>query len=59
VAADHYHIRCLECDRVADAPPGSDVFISHDLKNNCDYKIIGHKLEFIGICPACLNYHSC
>ena len=58
VASDHYHIRCLECDRVTDAPGGSDVFISHDLKNNSDYKIIGHKLEFIGICPACLDHHQ-
>jgi Fur family ferric uptake transcriptional regulator len=56
VAQDHYHIRCLNCDRVIDAPPGSDIWITYELKENTDFKIIGHKLEFIGLCPACLNH---
>ncbi len=54
VAEDHYHIRCLDCDRVVDAPPGSEVFISYELKGAADFKISGHTLEFVGICPACL-----
>ena len=56
VAEDHYHIRCLDCDRVIDAPPGFDVCITHALEENTDFKIIGHRLEFIGICPTCLNH---
>jgi Fe2+ or Zn2+ uptake regulation protein len=55
-AQDHYHIRCLECDRVVDAPPGFDVCITHELSKYTDFKIIGHKLEFIGVCPACLSH---
>jgi Fur family ferric uptake transcriptional regulator len=55
VAEDHYHIRCLGCDRVVDAPPGSEVFISYNLKEIADLKITGHKLEFVGICAVCLN----
>lgn len=55
VAQDHYHIRCLDCGRVVDAPPGSEVFISYKLKENTGFKITGHKLEFVGICPACLS----
>jgi Fur family ferric uptake transcriptional regulator len=55
VAEDHYHIRCLGCGRVVDAPPGSEVFISYKLKETTDFKITGHKLEFVGICPACRN----
>jgi Fe2+ or Zn2+ uptake regulation protein len=49
----HYHLRCIRCDRVVDAPVGLDVMIKHDPKSACDFKIIGHKLEFIGICPDC------
>ena len=58
VATDHYHIRCLDCDRVIDAPPGFDVCVTHELSKYTDFKIIGHKLEFIGICQACLNHHQ-
>jgi Fe2+ or Zn2+ uptake regulation protein len=56
VAQDHYHIRCLDCDRVIDSPPGFDVCITHEPAENTDFKIIGHKLVFIGICPACLKH---
>jgi len=55
VAQEHYHIRCLDCDRVIDVPSGFDVCITHELAENTDFKIIGHKLVFIGICPACLK----
>jgi Fur family ferric uptake transcriptional regulator len=55
VAEGHYHMRCFGCSRVIDAPSDSDVFVSYKLKENTDFKVTGHKLEFIGICPACLN----
>ena len=55
IAANHHHIRCIHCDRVADAPEDFDVTINHDLKKATDFKILGHRLEFTGICPDCLN----
>ena len=55
VADDHYHIRCIHCDRVADAPLEFEVAVNYEPKGATDYKVIGHKLEFIGICPDCLN----
>jgi len=50
---DHYHIRCIHCDRVDDVTmdqlnPCEDI-----LRRKCNYKIVGHWLEFIGICPEC------
>ena len=50
---NHYHLRCVRCDRVVDAPIDFEVTIRHDLKYATDFKIIGHKLELIGLCPAC------
>jgi Fe2+ or Zn2+ uptake regulation protein len=55
IAENHYHIRCVHCDRVVDAPVDFDVAVPPDLKDATDFKIIGHKLEFIGICPECLR----
>ena len=53
IAENHYHIRCLHCDRVIDAPEGFDVAVNHELVNPNGFKILGHRLEFIGICPEC------
>ena len=52
---NHYHLRCMRCDRVVDAPADFDVTIKYDLKSDSDFKIIGHKLEFVGICPECIT----
>ena len=51
----HYHLTCIRCDRVVDAPADFDITINHELKNDTDFKIIGHKLEFVGICPECIT----
>ena len=55
VADNHYHIRCVDCGRVVDAPADCDIEINHQLKDATNYRIIGHKLEFIGVCPDCQN----
>ena len=52
---NHYHLRCIRCDRVVDAPADFDVTINHELKSDTDFKIIGHKIEFVGICPQCIT----
>jgi Fur family ferric uptake transcriptional regulator len=50
----HYHIRCMDCDRV------EDIFIDRhqDLEENaaasCNYKILDHHVQFSGICSHCL-----
>ena len=54
-AASHYHIRCIRCDRVVDAPLDFDPALDQKLKNVSDFEIIGHRLEFVGICPTCRN----
>jgi Fur family ferric uptake transcriptional regulator len=53
-AQNHYHLRCLRCDRVVDAPVKVNPRLDEDLKAATDFQIIGHKLEFIGICPECV-----
>lgn len=55
IAQNHYHIRCLHCQRVIDAPAGLEVAVNHDFKTAAGFKILDHRLEFIGICPDCLN----
>jgi len=50
---NHYHIRCIKCDRLDDAPFEIETNLEKKLRPYTDYSIIGHRLEFIGLCPDC------
>ena len=49
----HYHIRCVCCGRVVDAPVEPLINTSQDIHEATNYRIIGHRFEFIGVCPEC------
>ncbi len=55
VPEKHYHIRCINCDRLDDAPLGSLDNIEEKLLGATEYKVMGHRLEFMGLCPDCLE----
>ncbi len=50
---NHYHIRCMKCGRIDDAPFGLENDLEKKMRPLTDYTIISHRLEFIGICPGC------
>jgi len=49
----HYHVRCVECGRVDDAMDVPTGLVGHELKEVSGYEILGHRLQFVGICPDC------
>lgn len=49
----HYHMRCLDCDRLDDAPLSPLKSIEDEAGAVTDYKVLGHRLEFVGFCPQC------
>ncbi len=51
--SNHYHIRCVICRRVDDAPMKPSNSIDPALSENSGYSILRHKIEFMGICPNC------
>ncbi|MFO7739385.1 MAG: transcriptional repressor [Desulfatiglandaceae bacterium] len=55
---EHYHITCVRCGRIEDAPfkPSDDSFenLENALGNLTKHGIFSHKLEFIGLCPRCM-----
>lgn len=53
VCSKHYHIRCVQCNRVEDAPIAPLNQIEDELYGTTVYEIIGHNLEFTGLCPKC------
>jgi len=54
----HDHVRCLRCNRVDDVY-GAPLDLSRAKENDfMGYRILGHRLEFTGICPRCLAEES-
>lgn len=49
----HYHIRCIRCEQVDDAPIAPLNSLEDELYGATVYTIMGHRLEFIGLCPEC------
>ena len=50
----HYHIRCLNCNRVYDISPET-VKIDYSANNLEGYKIINYSFHFIGLCKECIK----
>lgn len=51
----HYHMRCINCDRVDDAPMGFMENMETSLRGATEFKIMDHRLEFLGLCPVCME----
>ena len=50
---DHIHIRCLKCGIVRDVSIELSLEYNIDSSKFSDFEVIGHSIEFIGICPIC------
>lgn len=50
---EHYHLKCVSCGRLEDASVETISFPDDSLREKSDFKILGHNLEFLGLCPEC------
>lgn len=55
MTANHYHVRCVLCGKVDDLEIKLLSKLDEKAGKISDYNILGHNLEFTGICPACLQ----
>ena len=53
VIANHYHVRCTKCGRVADVPVALISKIDKIAAEASEFEILWHRLEFGGTCPRC------
>ncbi len=49
----HYHIRCISCGRVDDIEFSAMPQLDQLAANSSDYQVLGHHIEFSGICDSC------
>jgi Fur family ferric uptake transcriptional regulator len=52
---EHYHIKCIKCGRVDDLHDLPDLKMEKKAGRITNWEITGHRLDFFGICPACLK----
>jgi Fur family transcriptional regulator, ferric uptake regulator len=57
VVKNHYHVRCMGCDRVDDVEGDTLPDVEEAIRGFSDYTILGHRLEFVGMCPECRSGH--
>jgi Fur family ferric uptake transcriptional regulator len=50
---DHYHLCCVRCGRIEDAPMAPLAHLEEMLGDANGYDVIGHRIEFSGVCPRC------
>ena len=50
----HYHIRCMQCNRVDDIFITRDTELEKSAASSCNYKVLDHHVQFSGICSKCL-----
>lgn len=49
----HYHVRCNFCGRVDDINISQLDSLDKKAASCCEYQILGHHIEFTGICADC------
>ena len=49
----HYHVRCVRCGRVDDIYGLSELPSLSGAGELTEYRLLGRRLEFFGICPGC------
>jgi Fur family ferric uptake transcriptional regulator len=50
---DHLHVRCMDCGRIADVDGNLNLAMCEPVEFLNGYRILGHRLDFIGLCPDC------
>lgn len=49
----HPHLICLRCRKIVDAELALDEALDQDLTRRSGFKVVGHRLDFYGLCPEC------
>jgi Fur family ferric uptake transcriptional regulator len=50
---EHYHVRCVDCGRAQDVSVKPDLPTTRAVQRVSSYRILGHRLEWVGLCPSC------
>lgn len=51
--SDHYHIRCVECDKISDLHLDRQKHLEIQAQEDSGFQVLTHEIIFEGICPSC------
>jgi Fur family peroxide stress response transcriptional regulator len=49
----HPHLICIHCRKIIDPEAASIRDFTQEMAENTGFRILGHRLDFYGICPDC------
>lgn len=49
----HPHLICIQCNKILDADLPGLKDLSKQLSRRTGYRVIAHRIDFLGICPDC------
>ncbi len=49
----HPHVVCVECRKILDVEMTPSLGLEQKASQHSDYRIVGHRLDFYGVCPDC------
>jgi Fur family ferric uptake transcriptional regulator len=52
---NHYHVRCVKCGNIKDIEAATLADIEDKIGEKTDYVLLGHHIEFVGLCPGCVR----
>jgi Fur family ferric uptake transcriptional regulator len=52
---NHYHVRCIRCGNIRDIEVATLADIEGEIGEKTDYVLLGHHIEFVGLCPDCVK----
>ncbi len=55
---DHYHARCVQCDRIFDVDMAFIADLEQRIKDTGGFTFTGHDIVFRGVCPECNRNHE-
>lgn len=49
----HPHLICIRCQKILDSEVNLDQGLIQEVAQSSGYQIVGHRLDFYGLCPEC------
>ncbi len=49
----HDHLICVDCEKIIEFEDEAIESLQHEVAARFDFKLVRHKLELYGVCPAC------